>query len=307
MENKCFVIINPIAGNGKAKRYWPNLKSYLEKLKIPYERSYSTERGQASAIAGVAVSKAYKTLLVLGGDGTFNEVINGVKNIKKNHSSEIGFILFPCGTGNDWLKTSRPNFEIKNLFDAYLKNQWTYQDVACVAYENGKKRYFVNSLGIGIEGFIAYKLSEHHRGWIKNPYLKYLKALLLALQNYKARDVEFLLDGNKQSHHLLTLSICLGKYKGGGMMIAPKADLFDGVFHTTLVSKIHLFKVLRKLKALYNGNILEVKGFESRLHQGMEIQTEGIPMEAEGEYFGQTPAVVSLEPKGLKILAYEKS
>jgi len=303
MKNTCFVIINPVAGAGKAKRYWPILKACLEDMQIPYEVRFSTERGQASAIAGVSVSQGYKTLMILGGDGTFNEVINGVQKMKRIDTSEIGFILFPCGTGNDWLKSSRLNFDIKELLDAYINKQWSYQDLGCVNYDNGKVRYFANSLGAGIEGFIGLQLSEHYRGWIKNPYVKYVKAMLLALRNYKARNVEIIIDGDKQIHHLLTLSICLGKYKGGGMMIAPNADLFDGAFHSTLVSKIRFLKVFRKLGSLYNGKILGVKGFEAKVHQEMDIQTKGIPMEVEGEYFGDTPAKITMVKQGLKILA----
>lgn len=302
MKNTCFVIINPVAGAGKAKRYWPVLKACLEEFEIPFEVCFSTERGQASAIAGVSVSQGYKTLMILGGDGTFNEVLNGVQKITSIDPTEIGFILFPCGTGNDWLKSSRPDFDIKAVLHAYINKQWSYQDLGRVNYENGKVRYFGNSLGVGIEGFIGLQLGEHYRGWIKNPFVKYVKALLLALRNYKAKDVEFMMDGRQQSKHLLTLSICLGKYKGGGMLIAPKANLFDGVFHTTLVSKIHFFKVIRKLGSLYNGNILAVKGFEAKTHQEMLIQTKGIPMEAEGEYFGDTPAKITLIKQSLKIL-----
>ena len=140
------------AGGGKTKKDWPYISQLLQREGIRYEPSFTDHRLHASIIARNKIKEGYSKIIVVGGDGTMNEVINGVFAQKRIHTTEVMLGMISVGTGNDWART----FNIPSDYEGAIrtiKEQKTFiQDAGLVSYlKNGKewKRYFINIAGMG--------------------------------------------------------------------------------------------------------------------------------------------------------------
>src|SRR4051812_39754073 len=102
--NNYYLIANPVSGNGKAKKDWNRIAALLEKHGIGYDAVFTEKPRREQELVTRAISNGYRKFIVLGGDGTLNETINGVFQQKEVASTEIMVGVIPIGTGNDWCR-----------------------------------------------------------------------------------------------------------------------------------------------------------------------------------------------------------
>jgi diacylglycerol kinase family enzyme len=145
-------IVNRAAGGGRTEKDWPLISQYLEKHGIIFESHFTNRRLHASIIARNKIKEGYSRIIVVGGDGTMNEVINGVFAQCRISTTEVMLGMISVGTGNDWARM----FNIPADYEGAvltIKQQKTFiQDAGLVSYrKNGKewKRYFINIAGMG--------------------------------------------------------------------------------------------------------------------------------------------------------------
>ena len=239
------IIINPLAGNGKAKKTLEECKKILDNAGKEYT-VHTTERAlHAVELMKEINKKETSEVIVIGGDGTFNEVLNGIVNFE---TTTIGFV--PSGTGNDYVKATDIPTEVDKAMARILNGKLGYTDFINM----GDKRC-LNVAGGGMDTDVLVKYAEmkHFSGKIK--YYVSLISVLLHLTFHK---VKVSIDGGEeQEKSVFLISIANGRYIGGGMPISPNSDTNDGYLDVVVVHEIKPSKVLGLLLKFLKGKHIE--------------------------------------------------
>lgn len=282
------IIINPKSG----KSYFRAQRIYLWKLlrarHQPFTYRVTKYANHAIELARELVEKGYDQLLVLGGDGTLSEVVNGIMRaeISPEEREKIRFGLMPRGTGNDWARFWGLNKNFKRSLDLFFNGKDEPVDVGCVTYwRNGIEhhRWFINSVGFGLDPLTChYAISL--KPYIGSHHVNYLFGLFFALAKIKMTDMQLVCDGKELvKKPLFTMNIGNGPFSGGGIRQNPEADPRDGVFHSIFVEKPTFKQVLQALKRLFNGKLTDLDFIHSFVGKNIEINTrKHIQFEADG-------------------------
>ena len=304
MKKKFFVIINPNAGKKKAQKDWAVLSNLLTNNGFQFEFTFSNGRMDAFNLALDAIANGTREIIAIGGDGTFNEVINAIISQKNCTSTDITIGLFGIGTGNDWCRTLKIPCEYNQALEIIKAGNTFLQDVGVAHFEyDGIKssRYFANVAGMGFDATVAKKVNDDkdssHTGKIL-----YLKNLLLCLLKSKIVNCEIKIDDEKFNTEIFSMSVGIGKYNGGGMMQLPNAVPDDGLLDITLIKKISKFDVMKQTKNLYDGTF--IKHPSVALYQGKNVEITSdtlVNLELDGESVGHSPFSFGILPKALKV------
>ena len=298
------VILNPNAGNRKAAKDWPHLSHLLKKHGIAYEYLQTDHKGHATSLTQQAIERGFRYFLAIGGDGTLNEVVNGIFD-QAVPTSEFKVAMIPVGTGNDWCRTFKVPFDYAGAIKLVAEGNSFLQDVGLATYYDGispKQRYFVNIAGMGYDAEVARKTNlRKDKG--KGGPLSYLISLFTSLLYYKFTKVTVKTEHDTYSCKAFSLSIGICKYNGGGMKQLPNAIPNDGIFDSTLIKKIGKFTVITQLKNLYDGSFIshpKIKTFK-----GKTFRVESDPavlLEVDGESMGHSPFEFTILPTCLNVI-----
>ncbi len=222
-------IVNPIAGNGKALRIGKTLEIVCKVENLDYEIIYTTGPGHAKDIAKQKSEKYDDAIIYsVGGDGTLNEVVNGIIN------SNVILGVIPGGSGNDFYKMIEEKKELFKKID--------------VGKVNG--RYFINIASLGLDAKIAKRANEIKSKYISRPLIYYFSIISELI---KLESINLKTDEESKRKNLTMLSVCNGSYYGGGIKIAPSASLTSGLFEVYEVSKMKRLQTLKLLMLLLKG------------------------------------------------------
>lgn len=300
------IIHNPEASSGKSAKLWPQIKAQLDELGLSYRHFPTTRPGHATELARSSILSGARHILAIGGDGTANEVANGILNQEEVPSLDILMAQIPVGTGNDWGRTIGIPSKWEAAVQALKGNNSIVQDVGIVEYEDegqSMRRFFVNIGGMGFDAFVGLAANEK-KAQGKGGAMGYVSALISSLVKWKSRPLKYFVDGEfiaETDVFSLVVGIC--KYNGGGMKQCPEAIYDDGLLDLTIIHDLPKLKVVRNVPALFNGKFIKNK--EVFLFRGKEIRLEsqaGNPLEVDGEVIGEGPATFSLRPKALRVL-----
>lgn len=212
---KHIFIVNPISGKGRACKVAIGIKKVCEEEKLDYQIYYTNAPGDATKITK-SIKGSKNIIYSVGGDGTLNEVLNGIVGTKNILS------IIPAGSGNDFYKTLVKIDDEMPLIDVGKVN----------------KKYFINVVSIGIDAEVA-KNAEVMKKLKIPPSQIYNASIIYTFFKYKFKNIEFTVDNNSSKGKCTLLTICNGKMYGGGYKIAPEALLSDGYFDVYFVNKIH--------------------------------------------------------------------
>lgn len=230
-------IVNPVSGRGKALKVSLGIKKICEEEKLDYEIHYTNGPKDATRIAK-KVKGSKNIIYSVGGDGTLNEVLNGVIGTKNM------LAVIPAGSGNDFYRTLSKMDDEMPLID--------------VGKVNGK--YFLNVVSIGIDAEVAKNAEVMKKLKVPTSQI-YNASIVYTFFKYKFKDIEFSVDNTRSKNKCTILTICNGKMYGGGYKIAPEALLSDGYFDVYIVDKISkptLPFLLGKLKKGTHESLKEV-------------------------------------------------
>ncbi len=300
-----FVIINPNAGNGSGKKNWQIISSLLTENDIPYQFQFSDYIGHIILIAREQIEKGYKNFIIVGGDGTLNETINGILSSSENSLKGITIAMIPVGTGNDWCRSYNIPNDFKSAIALIKQGKTITQDLAKVTYyenEQIRSRFFANIAGIGFDAHVAIK-SNIDKQRNKSGILVYLKNVVSSLIKYKSVQSNLVFDDKQLSCKLFLLSVGKGKYNGGGMKQLPFAVPDDGFIDFTLIEDVSRFEVITQLPKLYKGTHVNHPKISTYKSKKLEITTEEkIFLEFDGETFGHSPFVFEVIPSALTVI-----
>jgi diacylglycerol kinase (ATP) len=230
------IIVNPVSGRGEGEREIPNIETYLNALDLDFELVKTETPWHATELAQQAVKDGFDVIVAAGGDGTANEVLNGLVL-----SKEAGFPatmgVLPVGQGNDFAFGMGVPTDLENACKVLAQNQRQTIDVGRVTgglYPEG--RYFGNGVGIGFDavvGFEALKLKRLHG------FPAYLVAALKTIfLFFNAPQLQIELDGETFTQPCLLVSIMNGRRMGGGFMMAPEGNPSDGNFDLCIAGQV---------------------------------------------------------------------
>lgn len=303
-------IVNETAGGGKTKKDWPKIEYYLQKHGINYEPYFTSKRLHAAIIAKNKIKEGYSRIIVVGGDGTMNEVINGLFSQGVIQTTKVMLGMISVGTGNDWAKMFKIPLDYEEAIMTIKKQRTFIQDAGLVQYtKNGKewKRYFINIAGMGF-GAKVVERSNRMKKTGKSSTLLYFYNIFASLLRYKTETASIAIDGKSFQRSIFSLNVGICKYNGGGMIQVPHAVADDGLYSITLIKKIGKLNVLANVKRLYNGSIVNHSRVET--YMGQTVQIEGNPdlqLETDGESLGHGPLSFKIIPRSVKIIYGEMS
>lgn len=302
-----FIIVNPAAGNGSAPPTWERLRLTLDAANIDHQYALTKEPGHAIDLARAAADAGGRRFLVIGGDGTANEVLNGLFQAQVP-ADEFVLGMISSGTGNDWVRTIGSHGVIEDVPRALRACDAVSYDAGLLSYQdNGteKKRYFLNIAGLGFDGAVAKKLAEGG-GWLSNTRFRYWGALIGSLLTYHHTDMEFIIDGVPFSYRTLSVAAGIGKYNGGGMKQLPFADYNDGKLDLTIITTMSKFKMVISLPRLSSGSFTKMKQVRTFQAKEMEMRSSAqVHVEADGEYLGELPVRINIIPSAINILRWK--
>lgn len=305
------VVVNPNAGSRRGEKDWPKIKKLLSKQGFKYDEAFTKSREHAIKLTSDKIKEGHRKIIVVGGDGTLNEVANGVFLQDACPSSDVVLGLIPVGTGNDWGRTYSLPKKYAKAIGVIKKNYLFRQDAGKVSYHDEKGehiRYFVNVSGMGYDALVARKTNRMKDKGRGNPMV-YLLNIFTGLFQYKYTSYKIAVDEKEMFNgRVLSMNVGICKYNGGGLKQVPNAIPNDGLLDVTVIkatSKLNLFKHIGKL---YDGTFIKLRFVETYRGKTCQIisKPEGtIFMEADGESLGHSPLNFSVIPQALSIIIPE--
>lgn len=303
-----YFIVNTKSRTGKADGIWKTLEAYLTQEKVLY-KSYITEyEGHAKLLASELSKMSMEeiTIVVVGGDGTVNEVINGIEDFSK-----IRFGYIPLGSGNDLARGLGVSGEPLEILKRILtSNTVQAMDLGYACYGDDKKKYFSISSGVGIDAFVCKEALHSKLKKFLNAIhlgsLTYLCLTVKSLFTMPTTNAKVIFDDGRIRHLNKTIFIVGMNHRaeGGGVPMAPRASAFDGKLSVCLVHGIPRWKTFFLLPILVAGKHEKRNGFEVVNCKSCEIQLEQeLVLHTDGEYCGMRKAIwLCCEPGLLRLI-----
>lgn len=306
MANPWFTIINPCSGSGKGKLDWPEIESLLKKAGIKYQAVFTGYRNHATELTSEAIAGGWRRILTVGGDGTVNEVVNGIFHQKAVPTNDFTLAMIPVGTGNDWRRTIGIPLDYLEAVTTIRQEETYTQDVGYIQYlEKGrpKGRYFINIAGMGYDAFVTTKTNLMKELGRKMGFYSYLVSLFGCLLKYKHTRVKVTADQEEITTDLLSMNVGICKYSGGGMMQVPKAVPNDGLLDLTLIKKMSKLQIIKNVPRLFDGSFIHLP--QVLITRGSKVMVESEPaisLEVDGESLGNSPFEINIIPRSINVV-----
>ncbi len=301
-KQRPLVIVNPVAGGGRARGFWEKCAAQCAAGRVDMEIFETRKRGDAADRAAAAGDRL---VIAVGGDGTAHEVVNGLLRRPSNGPPRFGALL-RAGTAGD-LARSLPSPSRPELVPEWLAaNRWRSVDVGRLSTSAGR-RYFINVADAGI-GAEVVRRAARGPAWVGGTG-NFLAGAVISLLKHRNVSVQLRLDdGPVLQRRVRTIAVANGAFLGGGMWIAPKADVNDGLFEVVTIGDVSRWLGIRSLPMLYRGTHGRLAQVEFGQARRVEIDSEQpIGVEADGELVGSTPAVFEIVPGALQVIDWSPS
>jgi len=299
-----FAIVNPASGNGSTARYWPRARATFAEAGLVMEEALTEGPGHATTLALAAGDQGYRIVLCVGGDGTTNEVANGLLQLPT--LARPALATLPRGTGGDLAKSLDMAPGAAEAAARLVRGRERAMDVASCTYRGldgtNTRRFFLNIADVGIGGYVAERVNRSSKAF--GGFASFLWATLAVFATMRKPELTLTIDGKERYRGPATsMAVCNGPRFGGGMLMAPGALVDDGVLDVVVIGDITKADLALNLPKLYRGTHLTHPKVET--YPGREIVIESgapAPLEIDGEHPGTTPFHVWVEPTALRMI-----
>jgi YegS/Rv2252/BmrU family lipid kinase len=290
------------------------MSASLEQVFHPYPvRLVFTEHGgHATQLAAAAVVAGGRIIVSVGGDGTLNEVVNGLVQgcaAVQIPPDTVRLGILPTGSGNDFVRNfgAQPTpLHLRRLID---DDQTTTIDIGVAAFQSvgqqPTQRYFINISDIGIGGVIAEKLSRYSQGWLGAGFT-YQRAIISTLLGYSPQWLTVSTSSESLTAPMMSLVVANGRYFGSGLGIAPAAVLNDGMLEVVMLKNITIGAYLRQLPQVRRCQRLqhpEVAYSQAAHITVSAVGAAALPIDMDGEFVGTTPVTFAVLTRYIRIIA----
>ena len=294
-------IVNPRAGSGTARRRWPRASRLLAQRLGPVTVRFTEGPGHATTLARELAGAGYDLLIVAGGDGTLNEVVNGI--LMGSAEPRIG--VLPLASGGDFARTlglSRLAPAVDSLAAGHSRPIDAFRARFRAPGGAPAVRCFLNAASFGLGAVAALGV----RGWCRAVpgSARYLAAAIPTLASGRSFRVTLSLDdGPPATFDITTAAVANGQYQGGGIRIAPEATLDDGLADITVVERVSLAEVAANLPILYSGALYSYPKVRHWRAARVRVSAETeVPVELDGEPVGALPLEIEVLPHALRFI-----
>ena len=305
------IIVNPKSASGATRENWSSIASDLRTHFGPFQVAFTKGPGDGIELAKRSAQEGRRLIIACGGDGTINEIANGI--LTSGTDCELG--IFPSGTGGDFRRTLNIPSERREAARALREGTTRAIDVGKIAYEdhNGEtaSRYFLNVSSFGLAASIIGRVKgSTSLDWLPVDSVRgrasFALSTLQEVVGLGTTNVRVKIDDDEE-RPLTTVNFCVAnaRYFGGGMMIAPEAKIADGFLDVINIGDIKTAKILLRAYTLYRGTHLALTEVKDRRAKRIEARPfhdgEEVHIEVDGELLGRLPAVYEVVPEALKV------
>lgn len=303
------VIVNPIAGAGISSEVWPHISAKLKAANIAFDCQFTSHKFHAVNLTIDSIKKEYRNFIVVGGDGTIHEVINGFFYQKEVATEELTLAIIPIGNGNDFIRMYDIPTDYEKAIRVIKEGRAILTDVARVSFMDlGVQRttYMANSSGLGLDAKVIRKYESlmEFSGHRKN--ITYANVLFRTFLLYRACQCHITVDGKDFfKGALLTGNISLGRYIGGGMMAIPSAIPDDGLLEVMTIESMSKVKIATRIIDFIKGTLYHIKGVQHTRGRHIEVHcntTNFSRLEVDGEPLGTPPFIFDILPESLCLI-----
>ena len=307
MTTAAFLVLNPASAGGRTERHWPAIANVLRSAGVSFELHRTTAVGDATRAVRTALADGYRSVVVVGGDGTLNEVVNGFFDADGTPiGGDATLGLLPSGTGGDFRRAAgipaNPGAAAQLIASGLTRRI----DLGRIDFAAGPSRFFVNIADCGMGGEVAARVnrSTHKRGGVLGSAM-FLAASVSTLLSYEPRIARVDVDGLRIEREVRSVVVANGRYFGGGMHIAPGAELDDGRFDVVIVAETGRTRALTAAPSLYRGRHITRREVEVHRARVVQVSCDGAPMlfDVEGEQIGTTPATLTCVSGAISLCA----
>ena len=295
-------IINPVAAGGATRRRWERIRTQLDQLDYEWEPAFTQGPGHAIALAQEAVCDGCDLVVAVGGDGTLHEVVNGL--LQSGQSQQVRLGILPLGTGGDFIRSLPGSYARTAACQRLASQDSLLVDVGEVEYHRQgetERRFFINVAGLGFDAAVAAQTS--HRLKALGGTSPYLVSLFTTLLGYRNKEITLIAEGEEKLETVNSVVVANGRYFGGGMYVAPTADITDGYFDVVKVGNLGKWELVSAVPSLYRGTHLSHPKVESFKAKTIEVYSqERMLLQADGELLGEAPTKFTIRPKALNLV-----
>ncbi|HUQ42404.1 MAG TPA: diacylglycerol kinase family protein [Candidatus Limnocylindrales bacterium] len=288
---RALAIVNPAAGNGTGAKIATTIAADLAAAGLSVDVVTTPAAGEAARLASHAVEDGYDQVISVGGDGTANEVANGLVG------TEVALGLYPIGSGNDFARAlgyPRKRSRIAAFLAAARARRIDVGEV------NG--RVFLNAAGVGIDGHVAERVLASSR--VVGPTLGYMVGSLVSIATYRPREMRVRIDGTSRAGRHLLIVAANGTHFGSGMHVAPDAKLDDGLLDIVVGGDLGRWSSIVALAKLYRGTHVDGRTILAFRAKELDVDfDEPQPMQADGEALRISALRIRARPRSLTVLA----
>lgn len=305
------VICNPVSGMGRGRESLERVRQAFNAAGVAYSAETTTRQGDAARLAQSATRAGCSAVVAIGGDGTLFEVVNGVmgfarRDVEAGAHSDVAVGLVQAGRGSDFGRSIGTPSDIDAACEQLLAGRTRGVDLGHVSYTSfsGKPRarYFANVAGMGFDAEVTVRANAAPKAL--GGTVPYLSSLLTTLIKYRNKRLHVRVD-NGEAYEIRANSIVIGngQYFGGGMKIAPNAQLSDGLFDVVTLGNFTKPDLVRNVPRVYDGShITHPKVSVQRARQVEIGSPDRLLLQADGEVLGTAPARFTVVEGAIRVI-----
>jgi len=306
MKEKMHVIINPASASGKTGQRQAHILSILERIfGKDYSLCVTTQPLEATSSARKAALAGCSLIIAAGGDGTIQEVVNGLFSGGKPLSPYCSLGIINSGTGQGFAQSLGLPADIESQSESIGNGQTRLIDIGRAIFSNGNgsyvERYFVNECQAGIGGEVVKRIRPGHKKI--GGLLAFGVSTLATALNYPNRRISVSVDGGaKTSGRFIGIVAANGNFMAGGMKLAPQAKVEDGLLDILFIHEQTLGERLRNFPKIYSGSHVASPKFSYFKAKSISLASEeDVSLEADGELWGYLPCRIEVLPASLNV------
>ncbi|MDR5682859.1 MAG: diacylglycerol kinase family lipid kinase [Armatimonadota bacterium] len=291
-ETRATAIINPVAGRGRTLRWWPAVRERLHQAGWAVAEHVSERPGHATDLAAAARNRC-DVVVAVGGDGTANEVVNG---LLEDGAAPVPVGVVPMGTANDFATCLGIPAKVEEATRTLLAGQRRRIDLGRVG-----DRYFINVAGVGFDATVAEWVNSRWK--LFGGTVMYVVGIFRTLAVFNPVWMRLELDGAPLEGRVFMAAVGNNAAYGGGLRICPHARPDDGWLDVVTIGDIHKTEVFALLPRIYSGGHLTHPKVATARARSVTVTTDPPqPVHADGEPIGRTPATFSLQAAAIEVL-----
>ena len=305
------VIVNPNSAGGQTRRRWPRYEATLREAFGDVRPLFTERPGHATELARRALEGGAGLVVSMGGDGTMNEVMNGFFDGERPVRPEAALAILPAGTGGDFPKTTGTPRVFDDAARAIAANRGRARTIAVGRLRfldsDGKPalHHFVNITSFGIGGLVDRFVNQSSKAFGSKG--SFFVASIRASLAYKNARVRMTLDdGAPVERTVYSVAVANGRFFGGGMKMAPDAELDDGLFDVVTIGDVGIGTMLLHTSKIYAGTHVKlpfVTATRARRVHAESTAGEEVLLDVDGEQPGRLPATFEIVPRALRVVA----